>query len=464
MGFKPLTSFWFILEVFHMKNLSKISSAIQWHDGMLIGPQHFQEAFFRSEDLIHYYAKNLSPYAYGITKIKVDDSAFTTGAFRIEEVEGIFPDGLEFCYDSKLDSDLIIKLADYSDELSKNVLTIFLSVPLRSDTNSISMDELSRYRESKAESAFDHNTGGEELEIPRIRPRLKLYISEIAPAHHSSIPIAKIFMDESVFRMSFFAPPMTKIVRGSILWDICISVSQKIRQKIQTVLDDLQRIRSLSQKQYYFDKYFTVHALIIALPRYEAALRSQSLNPFFLHLEMLSLLGSIYTIDQSTVPPVTVEYDHDNIYDGLDQIRTIIFQILDREIPTSFKIRHFTKVGDDFRYTLNEVILKGEVIVIGFRKPFNVKKEEFIEWIKSAIICNSASYELVRERRLLGFKRDIVDKYDELIPQRSVYLIVLNNTEQDFKEGDSITVAPSVQQSFKFSPDEVLLYRKIEES
>lgn len=119
MGFKPLTSFWFILEVFHMKNLSKISSAIQWHDGMLIGPQHFQEAFFRSEDLIHYYAKNLSPYAYGITKIKVDDSAFTTGAFRIEEVEGIFPDGLEFCYDSKLDSDLIIKLADYSDELSK---------------------------------------------------------------------------------------------------------------------------------------------------------------------------------------------------------------------------------------------------------------------------------------------------------------------------------------------------------
>jgi type VI secretion system protein ImpJ len=444
-----------------MKEQQLISSAIQWHDGMILGPQHFQEAFFRSEDIFHYYTRELIPFSYGFTKYKIDEGALTSGILSILEVQGVMPDGIDFCYDPKKDKALSLELAPFKEELSKKVLTLYISIPLQGTSHSISMDELSRYRESKAESTFDQNLGGEELEIPRIRPRIKLFLSELPPPHHVSMPLVKIFEDGTLFRLKAYVPPLLKVKKDSPLWQECMETSIKIRQKIQIVIDDLQRMRTLSQQQYKFDKYFTIHALALAIPRFEAIYKTEEVHPFMVHLEFLSLLGAIFTIDQNITPPVSVEYAHDDIMEGYQKIKKLIFEILDREIPSNYQIVPFTKINNDFKFILNEPITKGADIVIGFRKPFNVKNEDFSNWIKTVIVGDAKKFEILRQKRLLGLPRKIVEKYDELIPQRNMFLIVCQNTEEDIKEGESLMLAQSVSQNFTFVPDEVVFYRKI---
>ena len=438
-----------------------ISSSIQWHDGMILGPQHFQEAFFRTEDILHFYTREFIPYAYGLTLLKVDEGAFASGVFRILEAQGIFPDGLDFCYDAQKDKILAIELSEFEAVLSKKVMTVYIAVPLEGTSHNISMDELSRYKESRAESAYDQNVGGEELEIPRIRPRLKIMISELPPPHHASMPLAKLYMEGTLFRMKSYVAPLIKLTKSSVLWDECMQISIKFRQKIQMVLEDLQRMKTLNQQQYRFDKYVTIHALAMALPRFEALFKSEQAHPFMVHLELLSLLGGVYTIDQDTAPPVSREYNHNEILEGFLGIKQTVFDILDREIPSNFKIIPFTRVGNDFKIVLNESILKGGDIVFGFKKPFNVEANDFSEWIKTVIMGDSKKFEMLRQKRLLGFKRVIAEKYDDLIPQRNMFLVVATNTEEDIKEAESITISPSVQQNFKFSPDEVIFYLKV---
>jgi len=287
-----------------------VSSAIQWHDGMILGPQHFQEAFFRTENLLQSYSKELVPFGYGFTQFQIDDGAFASGVLRILQAQGIMPDGLEFSFDPQKDSLLTIELKTYDDDLSKRDLTLYLAIPVSGTTHNISMDELSRFKESRAEAAYDQNVGGEELDIPRIRPRLKLFLGDLPPAHHVSLPMAKCFKEGTLYRFRPYVPPVLRIEKQSLIYEECLLTSVKIRQKIQMVLEDLQRMKTLSQQQYIFDKYFTIHALAIGLPRFEAVFKSEAVNPFMIHLELSSLLGGIYSIDQDTSPPVSVEYNH----------------------------------------------------------------------------------------------------------------------------------------------------------
>ena len=41
---------------------SDIPEAIQWHEGMLLAPQHFQQLAWRQETLLHYATLAASPF------------------------------------------------------------------------------------------------------------------------------------------------------------------------------------------------------------------------------------------------------------------------------------------------------------------------------------------------------------------------------------------------------------------
>src|SRR5271169_1736785 len=70
------------------------TNPIQWHEGMLIMPQHFQQADRRIENIITYCLSNVFPFFWGIVNLKIDEALLTSGVFRPIELEAIMPDGL----------------------------------------------------------------------------------------------------------------------------------------------------------------------------------------------------------------------------------------------------------------------------------------------------------------------------------------------------------------------------------
>src|SRR5436190_1813629 len=44
----------------------EVPGAIQWHEGMLLAPQHFQWLSLRQETLLQYHASAISPFHWGV--------------------------------------------------------------------------------------------------------------------------------------------------------------------------------------------------------------------------------------------------------------------------------------------------------------------------------------------------------------------------------------------------------------
>jgi len=71
----------------------QVPLAIQWHDGMLLSPQHFQEADRRNERLLAHHMTHVAPYHYGVASFKWAEGTLVSGLFRVDEIEAIMPDG-----------------------------------------------------------------------------------------------------------------------------------------------------------------------------------------------------------------------------------------------------------------------------------------------------------------------------------------------------------------------------------
>ncbi|MDF1750691.1 MAG: type VI secretion system baseplate subunit TssK, partial [Alphaproteobacteria bacterium] len=76
------------------RSARELPDAIQWHEGMLLAPQHFQQLAVRGEELIAYHTATSSPFHWGIRHLKVDPVQLVSGIFRVLELEAVLPDGL----------------------------------------------------------------------------------------------------------------------------------------------------------------------------------------------------------------------------------------------------------------------------------------------------------------------------------------------------------------------------------
>ena len=76
-----------------MSDARDLPDLIQWHEGMLLAPQHFQQADLRSEGLLHYHTSVGAPFHWGIRRLQIDGRALASGIFHVSEIEVSCPMG-----------------------------------------------------------------------------------------------------------------------------------------------------------------------------------------------------------------------------------------------------------------------------------------------------------------------------------------------------------------------------------
>src|SRR5262245_15731761 len=77
-----------------MTEARDIPDAVQWHEGMLLAPQHFQQTALRSEALLAYRVGGAATYPWGVVRLELDLGVLAQGLFRVDELEAVLPDGL----------------------------------------------------------------------------------------------------------------------------------------------------------------------------------------------------------------------------------------------------------------------------------------------------------------------------------------------------------------------------------
>ena len=441
-----------------MSPLPPIPDPIQWYEGMLLTPQHFQQHWLRQDRQLHYHTSRLSPFFYGVTRIEIDHAMLVVGIFRVLALEAVLPDGLMVAHPVRGGGDLQIDLQPYGAQLKEGPVTVHAVVPILKPGAAAGGD-LARYGSIEGPPAVDENTGDNEQTIARLQPRLSLQVGNTVPQKYGAVPLARVVYSREAFRLLDYMPPTVAATPDSLLSAQCRVVSQRLREKAAFLAGRFRNSGGGVQGAVLSETRHTIQCLVAGLPRLEAVLGIGAAHPIELFTALSGIAGDVATLGSGLVPPQFDNYRHDDIMASAQPMLEYILRMIDTVVETHVGVS-FTAHEEGFRLKLLPAWLQGHGLVIGVRLAPGQSEGEADTWIQESAIASANHLGALRQRRLRGTPRTRIERDDRLgvIPERGVVLYrIAEDPSLIGREHPLEVIGPSARPGAR-PPAEIVLY------
>jgi type VI secretion system protein ImpJ len=303
----------------------------------------------------------------------------------------------------------------------------------------------------------DENSGGAELRIPRLVPRLHLLAADDPPPKFVTLPIAEVTHADETFALTPWVPPGLEIARHSPLGRICSEIATRLREKAVFLAERVHSPSAAARRAWLLETQAAIHGVVAGLPHLEALVASGAAHPFPLYLALCQIVGQVAGVGSALVPPVLEPYEHDDLLATFEQARRAIFQVLDEGILETYAAYPFRAEDGAFRIDLDPA-WKGRRLVIGVRTRDGVDEREVRAWIDAALIGSASRIPSLRERRIVGAPRRPIDDDRDLVAGRNRHLFDLE-ADPDFVALDEPLELRNLDDpAGALRPLEVLLY------
>lgn len=403
------------------------TNPIQWHEGMLLMPQHFQQVDRRMDNMLSYSMSYAQPFFWGIIKLKIDETLLPLGTFRLLELEAIMPDGLLIAGLPDTKMSLEIDLQPFRDQLESPETFVYLCVPREQASGQEVQTELSRYHSTVNNAIVDLNTGEQPIDIPCLVPNLSLHVGAEPPAHYTALPIAQVTYDTKSFGLTTYVPPLVQVEILSPLGKMCSDLTYRLRQKLGYLQQQVQTVSTAITKETFFEELEAIRLKLLAgLLPFEAVLAVGKAHPFTLYQLLCSLAGQIAGVKYGEIPPRFYTYDHLNIAKNYTQIVQYIEHVLD-EIEESYTILPFSLNERVFTLQLQSSWV-GDRLILGARRQPSMTTEDLLSWIRNSVIVTDKYITIAKDDRVLGASRTLVSEVPSmnLVPTPEMQLFVVD--------------------------------------
>jgi len=431
---------------------------IQWYEGMLLTPQHFQQSWLRQDALLDYHLARLSPFHYGVRALKVDQAMLVVGVFRILALEAVMPDGLIASYPADGAGDLQVSLLPYADQLKDAPATVHLVVPVYKP-GAAAGGELARYRSVEGAPVVDENTGDNEQTMPRLRPRLSLLVGEEVPAKYVALPIARVAYRDEAFQLTDYVPPAFAAAVDSPLTDACRTVAKRLREKAAFLAGRLRAPAGTVQAPMLAETRHAVQCLTAGLPQLEAVLGAGPAHPFALYSVLCGIAGQVATLGPGLLPPIFDAYDHRDPLGSLRPLLDFVERMIDTVSETFVTIR-FAADEAGFRLKIEAAWLEEAGLLVGLRLAPGQTEAEAEAWMADSLIASAENMGVLRERRLRGAARQRMERDDrlEVVPERGVLLYRIAGDASYIEADRVLEIANPGERQGARRPAEIALY------
>ncbi len=440
--------------------MNTIPHVVQWHEGMLVGPHHFQQAFLRQDGILSFHLQNIAPYYWGIRKLEINKSMLVSGKFYVDQVEAVMPDGLEVFHSKDIDPDLEIDLKLYKDDIKKGDLTVFLVVPAQSLDQTVGKGELARYKSIKGELIGDANTGENPLLIPRLKPALSLMIVDELSAKYIGFPLAKVTFKDANFMLTEYVPPGISLSALPKIETMGRELIQQLREKASFLSEKMKATSTATGLPMILETKDMIRSVVTALPQFEVIMHSPELHPFLLYQSLAVLSGQISSLDPGFIPPIPEPYDHNNLYDVFKTSYDYIMRITEQGIQEKYTCLTFSYNPKEFCYNVKlDRSWITEELIIGVRGQPGMNQSEVEEWVSKCVIGSESVLPSMRERRISGVRRNSIEGNEFLVPLRGVRLFSIIVSKEFIKGDENLSIVnPANQIPGTQRADEIVLY------
>lgn len=476
-----------------------VVEAIQWHEGMLLAPHHFQQLSIRQEQMLHYIMSSISPFYWGVSHLDfdkmIDKIRLADGEFCLQELEAILPDGLMIAYHVKRgDKEIKVDLKKYTEILQRQSLFVYVKV-VRHSTEFLPGEQ--RYQSIEGVPVKGMNDGEGEEVIPRWRPIISLSVvshqpllvdgqpsCEKPPTHRfASFPLAEITYRNQTWELTKFVPPHLSVSPLSAIGRVVTGIIQQARSKANFLVRQLHSSTSIQLNQSQsFSTQNVLQGLAASLPPLEAMLGTAVSHPYPLYLGLCTLAGSVATFTQARVSPVFKSYNHNDLWSNFQEVGDFILnEVLNNiqefymAIPFDYQNKTLNiqaipnwLVGQPYfllrlepEYLLTDSRDQKRYVVIGLTSPDRkVNPEQLGRWGESCLIAALSKINAVRDTRIYGATRQLVqgDEQLHLSSPKEVKLLRVEVTSEFIEVGGVLVIVNELKDLPKL--ERMVLYTK----
>jgi len=438
-----------------MSVLRQLKKAVQWHDGMLLRPEHFQQADRRGEQLRHFQLSKVLPYYWGVSHLKIDEVLLSAGTLRILEMDAIMPDGMIIGINAEDGDHLELELSDYADHFKKSKsLLVYLAIPEhRSDAASVT-SEFPRYESVESGFVINQNTGEEAPRFACLKPYLKLFAGEEPSGRFVFFPLIKIDQEKANYDISDFTAPALHVPLTSKLGSLCTHTVKNIRTKASFLSEQIRNDKRSIMAQ---ESQLHIKTMMAGLIGFEALVQTGKTHPFNLYVGLSNLAGHLSALRPNEIPPAFEPYDHDDALASFREVLDYIAYCLNA-LQEGFSIVPFAKDDRVFKVDLERSWM-AEKLIIGVKGSVHMQEKDLIEWITSAVIATKDFVEGVRDKRILGASRSLISGSKELrlMPSRDMILLEIVYDHSFINPDEEFQIFNVADTALK-RPTEVVLY------
>ncbi|RDU95924.1 type VI secretion system baseplate subunit TssK [Trinickia dinghuensis] len=438
--------------------LVPVVDRVEWFEGMLLAPQHFQLLGARVDSLVAWQTLAAAPFSWGVRRLVFDEGLLAAGIVRVLALEAIMPDGTAVSYAAELAQlgRLECSLAPFAERLATETLPIYLTLPVAASMRGEA--EMRRFRSVAGDPVEDDTSGAPTADIPRLVPNLALEAGDVPSGRFVSLCLGTVYKDNEMVKLGERQPPLLEVSRDNPLWTAVAALLGQVRGKAafvarQTAIPSSKADDRLTQ----LELKDRLRSLLAALPLAEAILRTPHLHPLALYHALAALHGSLSMLAPGGLPPVPPDYDH---ADPLAVFTPLIASLREAiaEVSEGYRERKFHFGNDMFDIVLQAPWVEGR-LVLGLRGQSD---RDLLAWMDGAVIGSESAYASLRNRRVLGASRRAVEYAEELgIRSGSGYLLF--EVEADpalVRAGEAFVISNPNEGASAQRPQEMLLFTK----
>jgi type VI secretion system protein ImpJ len=389
-----------------------LPDAVQWSEGMLLSPQHFQQYDIYAQALLHQRAAGLSAHAWGVRAMAIDQAPLVSGTISVTAFEGVMPDGLPVVWsqgDGRAPKPL--EVGSLCTRVDK-ALRIWLAVPPRAGAMETPSTSIARYDGLPGAMTIDEVTGIGDVVVERARVHVALFAEAQRPAGYPGIPLMEVMRNaQGEIVATGFHPPMLRLGASAFLGaDGLMQRFAALRDKFWEKLRELVSIEQDDTPEAMSSMGAAMRAHLVmarnvaaCLPLLDAVLCDPLVAPARAWQVLAQVVGCVTAIGSNPRPLVMEPYRHEDC--RLQFLAAIDFVQRKLElINTDWDNLAFARVSDGvFARRLPKNA--GRMVYIELRPRDGQTVRELQSWLTDALIASEDLLPVLRQRRLAGAQR-----------------------------------------------------------
>lgn len=307
---------------------------VVWSEGLFLRPQHFQQQERFIEWSMNSRLRQLSAYAWGFSRLTIDQSLLRSSKFALQFASGLLPDGTPFELPSAASP---LKPLDVPPSARDAVVYVHVALQ-RPDAKAVGLDEeaarvrRTRYRALDTKLADNVLGSDTEADVKLGLLALSLSFASELDGAMASLPVARVAERKGSFVEldERFVPPLLDALAHPVVNGWIVELNGVVKQRAELLEGRLGQAGS---------KGVSDLLLLQLCNRYQPLLAQWSaggpVHPYLLHQELLKFAGECCTFDvKSRRPPPFPAYDHDalaaTLMPAVEEIRRVMVTVAEQ--------------------------------------------------------------------------------------------------------------------------------------